>query len=295
MRRQQSRNEALNRARGGKHLRVVVGSAAGFCSGVRRAIKMALAAAARTRGGVSSFGPLIHNPQVVDKLRGVGITPLEKLNKGGGVLVLRSHGVSPKEISEAQKLGYRIVDATCPFVSKAQEAARRLHRKGYLVVIVGEKDHPEVKSIRGSLPTNATVVESVEQAKRLKFAPKVGIIAQTTIPVDTFASVVSQVAKQTKEVLVFNTICSETSRRQEKARDLAGRVDVLLVVGGRNSANTARLDGLCRSICPSTHHIETAREIDPRWFCDGATVGVVTGASTPRWLVTSVVKRLRDL
>ena len=284
-----------NEGRGRKHLRVVVGSAAGFCSGVKRAIKMALAAAARSDGGVVSLGPLIHNPQVVNKLRGVGVVPLTRLGKGGGVLVLRSHGASPKDTREAKRLGYRIVDATCPFVRKAQEAARRLHRKGYEVTIVGQKDHPEVKSIRGCLPIKASVVENAAQAKKLKFGPKVGIIAQTTIPVDTFASVVSQVAEQTKEVLVFNTICSETSRRQEKARALAGRVEVLLVVGGRNSANTARLGGICRSICASTHHIETADEIDPRWFREGATVGVVTGASTPRWLVGSVVKRLKEL
>ena len=289
------RRLSMNERRGRKRLRVIVGSATGFCSGVKRAIKIALAAAARSDRPVASLGPLIHNPQVVNKLRSVGIEPLAKLRRGGGVLVLRSHGASPKEIRRAKRLGYRIVDATCPFVRKAQEAARRLHRRGYEVTIVGEKDHPEVKSIRGCLPIKAKVVENAAQAKKLKLGPKVGIIAQTTLPVDTFASVVSQVAKQTREVLVFNTICSETSRRQEKARDLAGRVEVLLVVGGRNSANTARLDGICRSICASTHHVETADEIDPRWFHEGATVGVVTGASTPRWLVGSVVKRLKEL
>jgi 4-hydroxy-3-methylbut-2-enyl diphosphate reductase len=166
---------------------------------------------------------------------------------------------------------------------------------GHQVVIVGERLHPEVRGIRGCVPGKSTVVEGAGQAKKLKFGPRVGIIAQTTIPVDTFASAVSQVAKQTREVLVFNTICSETAGRQERARALAGEVDVLLVVGGRNSANTARLSALCRSICRSTHHIETAAEIDPRWFRTGASVGVVTGASTPRWLVDTVVKRLKKL
>jgi 4-hydroxy-3-methylbut-2-enyl diphosphate reductase len=192
-------------------------------------------------------------------------------------------------------LGYRIIDATCPFVRKAQESARRLYEMGYQVVIVGERHHPEVRGIRGYVPGKSAVVENAAQAKRLKFGSRVGIIAQTTIPVDTFASAVSQVARQTKEVLVVNTICSETARLQGRARELAGEVEVLLVVGGRNSANTARLSGLCRSICPSTHHIETADEIDGRWFKAGSRVGVVTGASTPRWLVDGVVERLRKL
>jgi 4-hydroxy-3-methylbut-2-enyl diphosphate reductase len=139
------------------------------------------------------------------------------------------------------------------------------------------------------------VAENVDQAKRLKFGQRVGIIAQTTIPIDTFAGIVSEIAKRAREVLVFNTICSETTRRQENARSLAGRVDVLLVVGGRNSANTSRLEELCRSICPRTHHVETADEIDGRWFRQGMRVGVVAGASTPDWLVETIVERLEEL
>lgn len=289
-------------SKGPKRLRVIVGRGAGFCSGVKRALKMALAAAERTSGGVYTFGPLIHNPQVVGNLRQAGVRTLSRVSgRGGragakeGLLIIRSHGVSPAQTARAKALGYRIIDATCPFVRKAQENARRLYLMGYQVLIIGEKHHPEVRGIRGYVPGKSRVVESASQAKRLKFGPRVGIIAQTTIPVDTFASAVSQVAKQTREVLVFNTICSETARRQDSARDLAGEVDVLLVVGGRNSANTARLSGLCRSICRSTYHIETADEIDGRWFRAGSTVGVVTGASTPRWLVDSVVKRLGKL
>lgn len=283
------------RKRQGKNLKIIVSEGVGFCSGVKRAIKMALTAAGRSSKGVYSLGPLIHNPQVVEKLREVGITPLKRLGKGGGEIVVRSHGASPAALKRARHKGYKIIDSTCPFVRNAQKNAQRLHRQGYKVVIVGEKTHPEVKGITSHVDNKAVVVESADQVNHLKFGPKVGIIAQTTIPMDTFAGVVGEISKRAREVLVFNTICSETARRQERARALAGRVDVLLVVGGRNSANTSRLKSLCRSICLKTYHVETSDEIEGRWFGKGATVGVVAGASTPRWLVENIVERLKEL
>lgn len=278
-----------------KNLRVLVSEGIGFCTGVKRAIKIALEAAGRSRGGVYSLGPLIHNPQVVERLREMGLKPLARLGKGGGRLVVRSHGASPATLARAKKQGYTIIDATCPIVRKAQQNARKLYEKGYEVLIVGEKTHPEVKGIKSHVEGKALVAENAAQVKRLKFGQRVGIIAQTTIPVDTFAGVLSEVAKRAREVLVFNTICSETTRCQERARSLAGKVNVLLVVGGRNSANTSRLQELCRSICPRTHHVETADEIDGRWFRYGMTVGVVAGASTPDWLVENIVGRLEQL
>jgi (E)-4-hydroxy-3-methyl-but-2-enyl pyrophosphate reductase len=280
------------RKKQGKHLRIVVSEGVGFCSGVKRAIKTALDAARHSSDGIYSLGPLIHNPQVVEKLRKVGVTPLKRLGRTGGVIVVRSHGASPAILERARKKGYKIIDSTCPFVRNAQKNAKKLHDLGYRVVIVGEKTHPEVKGIRSHVDDKALVVENAEQAKELKFGSKVGIIAQTTIPMDTFAGVVGEITKRAREVLVFNTICSETARRQARARALAGRVDVLLVVGGRNSANTSRLKSLCRSICPQTYHVETSDEIDETWFKRGAKVGVVAGASTPRWLVESIVERL---
>jgi len=232
---------------------------------------------------------------VVDKLIEVGVKPLRRIGNGGKTLVIRSHGASPQVLERARRRGYKVIDATCPFVSKAQKNALKLYRMGYKVVIVGEKTHPEVKGIRSQVGNHVNVVESSDQAKRLKFGSRVGIIAQTTIPVDTFASVVAEISKRAREVLVFNTICIETAKRQERARALAGNVDVLLVVGGRNSANTSRLESLCRTICPRTHHIETASEIDGRWFRKDSTVGIIAGASTPQWLVTNVVTKLRQL
>jgi (E)-4-hydroxy-3-methyl-but-2-enyl pyrophosphate reductase len=280
------------RKHSGKNLHIFVCEGVGFCSGVRRAIKIALAAAGRSTDGVYSLGPLIHNPQVVKKLEVVGVKPLRRLRKGGGVMVVRSHGASPRTLAKAEEYGFELIDATCPFVRRAQNNARKLYDMGYRVLIVGEKTHPEVKGIKSYVFGKARVIENADEAKRLKFRSRVGIIAQTTTAVDTFASIVSEVSKRAREVLVFNTICLETARRQERARSLARKVDVLLVVGGRNSANTSRLEELCRSICPKTHHVETADEIDGRWFRKGASVGIVAGASTPRWLVTEIVERI---
>lgn len=283
------------RKRKGKNLSVVVSEGVGFCSGVTRAIKIALAAAGRSPTGIYTLGPLIHNPQVVNKLKEVGVKPLGKMTKGGGLVVLRSHGVSRDVLARVERYGYTVIDATCPFVRKAQEHASNLYENGYKVVIVGEKRHPEVKAIQSHVGGDAITVENVEQAKRLKFGTRVGIIAQTTSSGDTFGAIVSEVAKRSREVLAFNTICSDTARRQEKARALAAHVDVMLVVGGRNSANTSRLASLCRSICARTHHVETADEIDGRWFKRGSSVGIVAGASTPTWLVEDIVERLETL
>lgn len=283
------------RKKTGKNLKVAVSEGVGFCSGVKRALKMAVDSAGRSNSAVYSLGPLIHNPQVVERLKGKGIRPLSRLRTGGGVLVIRSHGISPKEVENAKRKGYKVIDATCPFVRNAQENARRIAQMGYRLVVVGERKHPEVKGILGHVDSRAVVVENQKQAKALKFGQRVGIIAQTTVPIDTFSSIVCEIARTAKEILVINTICSETARRQDKARALAATVDAVLVVGGRNSANTSRLATLCSSMCPKTYHIETAEEILPRWFRAGATVGVVAGASTPKWLVDKIVERLEEL
>jgi (E)-4-hydroxy-3-methyl-but-2-enyl pyrophosphate reductase len=283
------------RIRTGKNLKVVVSEGVGFCSGVKRAIRMALDSAGRCEAPVYSLGPLIHNPQVVDRLRREGIRPLTRLRNGKGAVVVRSHGISYRDVEDLKARGYDVIDATCPFVRKAQENARRISDMGYRLVVVGERKHPEVKGILGHVDGAAVVVENLKQAKALKFGQRVGIIAQTTVPIDTFSSIVCEIARKSREILVINTICSETAKRQDKARALAATVDAVLVVGGRNSANTSRLATLCSSMCPKTYHIETAEEIKSRWFRAGSTVGVVAGASTPKWLVDNIVERLEEL
>lgn len=265
----------------------------GFCSGVRRAIKLALKAV-ESEKKVYTLGPLIHNPQVVDELARRGVRSLKRLGKGEGALIIRSHGASPRTVASAEARGYRIIDATCPFVKKAQRNALKLEGQGYQVVIVGERSHPEVIGIVSTL-RDAVVVESPDKAKTLHLKDRVGMIAQTTVPAETFGAVVSEVVTRTREATVYNTICVETAKRHEEARRIAKNSDVVLIVGGRNSANTTRLYKLCKSICSRSYHIETVDEIMSDWFERGNRVGIVAGASTPRWLVEEVVDCLRHL
>jgi 4-hydroxy-3-methylbut-2-enyl diphosphate reductase len=182
-----------------------------------------------------------------------------------------------------------IVDATCPFVKQAQERAAQLEREGHAVVVVGEEDHPEVLSITGSLKGRATVVDGTAELPELPQAKRYGVVCQTTQPQEHLSSVVQALLSRTREIKVFNTICEATFDRQESALEMARRVDVMLVVGGRNSANTRRLWELCRDAGCDAYHIETADELEPGWFEGKKEVGITGGASTPQWIVDDVV------
>lgn len=267
---------------------------AGFCFGVKRAISTAFEAAAG--GNVYCLGPLIHNPQEVERLRQAGVKTVEDFTslRPGDFLIIRSHGVPPRVLVQASERGLQIIDLTCPFVGKAQRDAESLHKEGYQVVVVGEKKHPEVQSILGYAGDNAVVVETAEDVENLTLLSRVGIVAQTTQSYSNFSEIVLKLLSLSKELKVFNTICNSTKERQDAARLLAGQVDVMLVVGGRNSANTSRLVSVCRKEGKPTYHIEVADEIRSAWLEGATTVGVTAGASTPDWVVEGVLKKLAD-
>ncbi|MFA5073354.1 MAG: 4-hydroxy-3-methylbut-2-enyl diphosphate reductase [Nitrospirota bacterium] len=273
-------------------MEVYLADKAGFCFGVKRAINTAFEAAAN--GKVYCLGPLIHNPQEVERLRHAGVELVEdfsSLNRGD-YLIIRSHGVPPSVLDHIRKCGLHIIDLTCPFVSKAQRDAEALHRDGYQVVIVGEKKHPEVQSILGYAGTNAVVVESPEDVSEVRFTNRIGVVAQTTQSYGNFSKIVLTLLSLSKELKVFNTICDSTKERQDAARVLAGKVDVMLVVGGRNSANTSRLVSVCQQEGKPTYHIEVDEEIQPQWFEGVTKVGVTAGASTPDWIIEGVLEKL---
>lgn len=275
-------------------MRVFLADKAGFCFGVKRAIRTAFEAAAG--GNVYCLGPLIHNPQEVERLRQAGVKTVEDFTslRPGDFLIIRSHGVPPRVLVQASERGLQIIDLTCPFVGKAQRDAESLHKEGYQVVVVGEKKHPEVQSILGYAGDNAVVVETAEDVENLTLLSRVGIVAQTTQSYSNFSEIVLKLLSLSKELKVFNTICNSTKERQDAARLLAGQVDVMLVVGGRNSANTSRLVSVCRKEGKPTYHIEVADEIRPDWLEGATTVGVTAGASTPDWVVEGVLKKLAD-
>ncbi|WP_334111045.1 bifunctional 4-hydroxy-3-methylbut-2-enyl diphosphate reductase/30S ribosomal protein S1 [Thermodesulfitimonas autotrophica] len=278
-------------------------AAAGFCFGVKRAIELALQARAENTGRIFTLGPLIHNPQVVRLLAEKGIEVIQDLAAAAaGTLVIRSHGVEPEVLAAAQELGLKVVDATCPFVKRAQELARDLTAQGYMVVVVGDREHPEVRGIVGWTGGRAQVVEGPDEAARLPLLPRVGVIAQTTQPLDNFEAVVAVLRRRLveegempSELRVFSTICHATAERQQAARELAAQVDVMVVVGGYDSANTRKLAAICRESGTPTYHIETADQLKPEWFVGAQVAGLTAGASTPDWIIEEVERRMKEL
>lgn len=267
---------------------------AGFCFGVKRAINTAFEAA--SKGNVYCLGPLIHNPQEVERLRQAGVRTVEDLSSlhPGDHLIIRSHGVPPQVLAQARDKGLTIIDLTCPFVGKAQRDAEALYKEGYQVVVVGEKKHPEVQSILGYAGENSLVLETVDDVAGVKLQARLGIVAQTTQAYSNFSEIVLKLLSLSKELKVFNTICNSTKERQDSARNLAGQVDVMLVVGGRNSANTSRLVTVCNQEGKPTHHIEVADELRLEWLEGVGTVGVTAGASTPDWVLEGVLQKLKS-
>lgn len=276
-------------------MKVILAKQAGFCFGVKRATQMAFEAAGKDQK-TYTLGPIIHSPQVVGKLEELGIHALDNLDGiNNGTIIIRSHGVECKDIDEAHQKDLTIVDATCPFVKKAQDHVKSLSEAGYGVIVVGDADHPEVQGIVSYGGNKVYVVASGDEVKKLPKMSRIGIVAQTTQSFENLRNVVSECLLRGGEIRVFNTICDATAVRQEEAKELAGRVDCMLVIGGFNSANTRRLLEVCAEIQPLTHHIETAAEINPDWFSGVETVGVTAGASTPKWIIDEVMDKIEEL
>jgi len=276
-------------------MRVEVARYAGICYGVERALKLA-EEAAESGVPVHTLGPLIHNPQAVTALRECGVEVASTLDEAPtGTLVIRSHGVEPAIIDAARKKGLNVVDATCPHVSKAHEAAEELKRGGYTVVIVGEADHPEVEGIMAHAGGEAIVVSSAGEVPSRMPSRRVGVVVQTTQSLRRLNEVVEAIMPRASEVRVFNTICSATGKRQQSAGELAETVDVMIVVGGHNSGNTTRLAEICSAVNTKVHHVETADDLEPEWFEGAESVGVTAGASTPDEQMRGVIRAIEAI
>ncbi len=272
----------------------MVAKTAGFCFGVKRAVDIAFKLAKETGEGVYTFGPIIHNPQVVKELEEEGVSSIANLHSTKiNTLIIRTHGVSPAVYDEISGTDCKVVDATCPFVKKTQQYAQTLNKEGYQVIILGDREHPEVQSLQGFAGNNVITVNSSDQLPTLR--RRVGIIVQTTQPLEALEKLVHKVMRSAREVKVYNTICDSTSQRQNETRKLASRVDLMIIAGGKNSANTARLAKLSREICDRVYHIETADDIQGEWFTGVETVGLTGGASTPQWIIDEAVKKLKEI
>ena len=269
----------------------------GFCTGVRRAIDI-LERTARELGPVETLGPVVHNQQVIEKLAQSGIRVIESLDHvQGNILAVSSHGVSPQVLEEMRNRGLKVIDTTCPIVRRAQIAARRLADAGFWVIIFGDENHPEVQGVLGWAGGKGFATMEVSALGRT--SRRIGILSQTTQSFSAFAYFIAQFAQsrlnRLSELRIVNTICDATRRRQQSALELSKRVDLMLVIGGRSSANTRRLAEICSTAGVETYHIEGAVEIDPLWLQDRRRIGVTAGASTPEEAVEAVIARLEQL
>ncbi|HIC97462.1 MAG TPA: 4-hydroxy-3-methylbut-2-enyl diphosphate reductase [Aquificaceae bacterium] len=277
---------------------IIVAPNAGFCFGVKRAVKMAEESVSLSPR-VYTLGPIIHNPQEVSRLKMMGVMPLngDEL-KEGDVVIIRSHGVPPEKERELKSKGLRVIDATCPYVKAVHEAVCKLAREGYFIVLVGEKNHPEVVGTLGYLREckgRGIVVEDIEDLSPALRHDKVGVVSQTTQNEEFFKKVVGEIALWVKELKVINTICNATSVRQEDVHRIAPEVDVMVIIGGKNSGNTRRLHSIAKGINPRSYHVETAEELVPEWFIGARKVGITAGASTPDWIIEEVKVKIEKI
>ncbi len=276
-------------------MKIILAENAGFCYGVKLACQTAFNATKQYHEGVKSLGPIIHNPQMVNKLTEAGLEVVDAVSDvEQGAVLIRSHGAAPGVYQEIERRGLSLVDATCPLVRRAQSFVRSLSEDGYEVVVIGEPDHPEVKALLAYATHGATVVESLDDIDKIKPHKKIGVVAQTTQLQEDYQQLVARLLPLAKELKVFNTICDATAKRQDSLRQLAEKVDGIVVVGGKNSANTTRLAQHGKNFGKPTWHIETAKELQADWFEGMEVVGVTAGASTPDWLIDEVIARLEE-
>ncbi|HDI59670.1 MAG TPA: 4-hydroxy-3-methylbut-2-enyl diphosphate reductase, partial [Desulfobacteraceae bacterium] len=277
-------------------MKLVIAKTAGFCMGVRRAVEMVLSAPGRCEGPIYTYGPLIHNPQVLEMLREKGIFVLGQIPaQGTGTVLIRAHGVPPETRRQLEEAGFTVIDATCPRVIKVQSIIRKHAGQGYATLIVGDRDHPEVVGLLGYAGASGRVVSRMADLEALPAFERAIIVAQTTQNKNFFDAVRQWAAAHHPHYKVFDTICDSTARRQEEVRRLAEEADALVVVGGRSSGNTRRLAEIAAASGKPTVHVETEAELDADLLAGARSVAVTAGASTPNWIIKRVCRRLETL
>ena len=278
-------------------MKVLLADEYGFCFGVERAVEM-VEEAVGEGDTVRTLGPLIHNEQEMERLGTHGVSTISEpvQIKRGETAVIRAHGVTPQVQQELEERASKVVDATCPFVTRVQKLAARAAEADRHVIIVGSPDHPEMIGVKGYAPHHAFIIKDETEVAGLPWLKNPLVVSQTTIKAKTFFETAEAVKTRTDdEVQVVNTICSATRDRQDSARALSNMVDAFYVIGGRHSSNSIKLVGVCKENCEKSFLIETENEIDPSDLVGVQTVGVTAGASTPEWLIKKVVARLEEI
>lgn len=276
---------------------VTVAKSAGFCPGVKGAIDKVLELEASGKKPVYTLGPLIHNKQVTDMLAAKQITSVDRPEQAAdkkGVLVIRAHGITPAFRAEVMQSGMEVVDATCPLVKHVHDVISKYAAEGYHTVIVGDGGHAEVIGLLGCTQGKGVVVSGPQEAKKLPAFDKVNVVAQTTQKESVFLETAEVIKKKAATCQISNTICFPTKQRQSETTQMAKNADLVIVVGGKHSANTARLAWLCRELAPQVLHIETEAELTPQQVLGPKRIFITAGASTPNWVIDQVADWVRQ-
>ena len=277
-------------------MKVRVAETAGFCFGVKRAVDKVYEQAEKAEGFIYTYGPIIHNEEVVKDLtaRGVKVIGSKEELDGleSGTVIIRSHGVSREIQERLEARGLNLVDATCPFVKKIHKIVERESRKGAGIVIIGDAMHPEVEGIRGWCQGDVTVLQTEEEARNFTAdsTKKLCLVSQTTFNYNKFHNLVEIISEKGYDIIVLNTICNATEERQTEARRIARESDGMIVIGGRHSSNTRKLFEICKNECENTYYIQTLDDLDVRQLHSMSCVGITAGASTPNNLIEEVLK-----
>ena len=262
--------------------------------GVQRAIDLAHRTAEEAAAPVFVLHEIVHNKSVVRDLEAKGVKSVDNVDQvEGGTLIISAHGASPDVIEKAKAKGLTVVDTTCPLVSKIDRIVKRLAQNGYTILLLGDKDHAEVKGLKGVAPDNTIVFRYEDEIDGLpKMDGPVALVSQTTQNIKYFESIAEKIKERYPQAEVFNTICDATEKRQSSVIELGKQVDLMITVGSRNSANSKRLQEVASTVAPKSYLVDNAAELDPRWFEGVRTVGVTAGASTPDNLIQGVIDKI---
>lgn len=275
-------------------MEVKLASNYGFCFGVKRAIKIA-----EDYKNSSTMGPLIHNQDEINRLKNdynVGLYSSLNDVKDNDTVIIRTHGIPKNDLKNLRAQNAKIINATCPFVTTPQQIVKKMSKEGYSILIFGDADHPEVKGVAsyGEDPTDIHIIMEPSDLENVIFKQnKIATVAQTTKKKEKYLEIVNTLILKNKEVRVFNTICDATFENQDAARDLSKEVDVMIVIGGKNSSNTKQLHSICLENCPDSYLIENELELDFTWFNNKKLCGITAGASTPDWIIQQVVDKIK--
>ena len=280
-------------------MKVIKAKTAGFCFGVRRAVDTVYEQVSEGSGPIYTYGPIIHNEEVVRDLERRGVSVLrteEDLDHiDEGTVIIRSHGVEKRIYDKLREKNIRIVDATCPFVKKIHNIVQKESGEGRYVLIIGNPDHPEVIGIRGWAGANAAVIRNEDDIQKIDFGKnkKITVVSQTTFNYNKFQDLVEIIKKKSYDISVLNTICNATKERQAEARSIAESVDAMIVIGDKHSSNTQKLYEICRNACNNTYYIQTLDDLDLNQLGSVETVGITAGASTPNNIIEEVQNNVR--